>query len=205
MEHILLLTLVHLYLSILGATLGIIIGLPLGILLVRYRRLAEIMMAVTEIIQTIPGLALLALVMMVTGLGNTTLVITLFLYSLMPVVRNTYVGISGIDPGLVEAGLGMGMTRVQLLRQVQLPIAMPVILAGIRVAMITSIGIATMGVFIGADGLGDLLYRGIQTTNLRLLLSGAIPAALLAVITDFIMMYLEHLLTPKGLRISADQ
>lgn len=202
MDNILYLTFMHLYLSAFAVLLSTFVGVPLGIFLERHRQFAAPVMAVTEIIQTIPGLAFLALVMMLTGLGNTTLVIVLFFYSLMPIVRNTYVGIAGIAPDLVEAGKGMGMTATELLRQVQLPLAVPVIFTGVRVALVTAVGTTSMGVFVGASGLGIPLYRGIQTLNTKLLVAGAIPAALLAVVTDYGMIWMQRALTPRGLRLA---
>ncbi|MDI6709979.1 MAG: ABC transporter permease [Thermoanaerobacterales bacterium] len=203
MDNILLLTIEHLELSAVGVLLAMAVGIPLGIIITRYRLAAGITMAVTDILQTVPALAMLALLMMVFGLGDTTLVISLVLYSLLPIVRNTYAGILGIDKGLVEAGRGMGMTRLQLLRLVQLPIALPVILAGIRVALVTAIGIATIGVLIGAGGLGSPIWRGIQQTDAVLILSGAVPAALLAIVCDVGLERLERAMTPRGLRATA--
>lgn len=203
MDSILILTIEHLELSAVGVLLAMAVGIPLGIVITRHRLAAGITMAVTDILQTVPALAMLALLMMVFGLGDTTLVLSLVLYSLLPIVRNTYTGILGIDRGLIEAGRGMGMTKLQLLYLVQLPIALPVILAGIRVALVTAVGIATIGVLIGAGGLGSPIWRGIQQTDAVLILSGAVPAALLAVICDVGLERLERAITPRGLRVKA--
>lgn len=205
MEQILILTLEHLELSVIGVGLAIIIGLPLGIVITRNPVVANIIMSITDILQTIPSLAMLALLMVAFGLGNTTLVIALILYSLLPVVRNTYIAISGIDSGLIEAGRGMGMTGMQLLRQVQIPLALPLILAGIRVALVTAIGIATIGVLIGSGGLGSIIWRGIQLIDTQMILSGAIPAALLAMICELSLGKMEDLITPRGLKILANK
>ncbi len=207
MERILLLTIEHMQLSIMGVILGAAIGLPLGVVIARTPRLATAVLSVTEVLQTIPSIALLALLMMVFGLGNTTLIAALILYSLLPIVRNSYTALTGVDPGLIEAGRGMGMTRLQLLRQVQLPLALPVILAGIRVALVTAIGIATLGTFIGAGGLGGMIWMGMKnietSRGVNTLLSGAIPAALLAILAEAAMAKFESAVTPRGLKSSA--
>lgn len=201
MSTVLELTLNHLWLSAAGVLFAGIIGVPLGIVLTWARRFAGPVLAVIDTLQTIPSLAMLALVMFFLGLGNSSLIAALVVYALLPVVRNTYTGLAGVSPGLLEAGKGMGMTRLQLLWKVQLPIAMPVILTGFRVAMITSIGIATIGTLIGAEGLGDPIWRGIQLVDTAMILSGAIPAALLAVIADILLGILEKSVVPRGLRV----
>lgn len=148
MGQILQLTLEHLWLSTAGVLVAGLVGVPLGILLVRARALAGPVMSLVDVLQTIPSLAMLALVMFFLGLGNNSLIAALFVYALLPILRNTYTGLAGVSPDLLEAGKGMGMTGWQLLRQVQLPIALPIILAGFRVAMVTAIGIATIGTLI---------------------------------------------------------
>ncbi|MDD4588489.1 MAG: ABC transporter permease [Heliobacteriaceae bacterium] len=208
MEKIILLTLEHLGLSTIGVLFGIAVGLPLGIMITRRRKLAGLVVGTTEMLQTIPSLAMLALLMMWLGLGNSTLIIALFLYSLLPIVRNTYTGLVNVDTGLIEAGRGMGMTRLQVLRLVQLPLALPVILAGIRVALITAIGVATIGTLIGAGGLGELIWLGMKnietSKGVNMLFSGAIPAALLAIACELGLERLEKALTPRGLRVSPE-
>ncbi|MBC7325826.1 MAG: ABC transporter permease [Moorella sp. (in: Bacteria)] len=203
MDRVLALSWQHLSLSVLGVALAAAGGIPLGMLLTRFRWFARPVMATIEVIQTIPSLAMLALLMMLFGLGKTTLVVSLLLYSLLPIVRNTYTGLLGVDPGLLEAGKGMGMTVSQLMWRVQVPIALPVILAGLRVALVTAIGIATIGVLIGAGGLGTLIWRGIQTRNNTMVLMGAVPAALLAILTDAGLALLEQALVPRGLKKKA--
>ncbi len=203
MSDILTLTVEHLVLSAAGVGLALLIGIPLAILITRYRTVAGITMAVTDVLQTIPSMALLAALMIYLGLGNQTLVATLMIYSLLPIVRNTYTGIVSIDKGLIEAGKGMGMTRWQLLRMVQIPIALPVIMAGVRVAMVTAIGIATLGVLIGGGGLGVPIWRGMQIVDSSMILSGAIPAALIAILCEFGLAKLEKAVTPRGMRVSS--
>ncbi|MDK2889367.1 MAG: osmoprotectant transport system permease protein [Thermoanaerobacter sp.] len=200
MGQILQLTLEHLWLSTAGVLVAGLVGVPLGILLVRARALAGPVMSLVDVLQTIPSLAMLALVMFFLGLGNNSLIAALFVYALLPILRNTYTGLAGVSPDLLEAGKGMGMTGWQLLRQVQLPIALPIILAGFRVAMVTAIGIATIGTLIGAGGLGEPIWRGIQLANTLMIMTGAVPAALLAIITDVLLGGLEKALVPRGLR-----
>lgn len=191
----------HLWLSAAGALIAGIVGVPLGVILLRVRALVGPVMAVVDVLQTIPSLAMLAIVMFFLGLGNSSLIAVLFVYALLPVLRNTYTGLAGVSPDLLEAGKGMGMTRWQLLWQVQLPIALPVILAGFRVAMVTAIGIATIGTLIGAGGLGEPIWRGIQLRDTPMILAGAIPAALLAIIADILLGILEKSMVPRGLRV----
>ncbi|MBO0784264.1 MAG: ABC transporter permease, partial [Ktedonobacteraceae bacterium] len=146
--------------------------------------LASVLIGLAEIIQTIPGIALLAFLLLAFGLGNTTLVIGLALYAILPVLQNTYEGLAAVDPVYLDIGKGMGMTPGEIFRQIELPLAFPVILAGLRVSLVTSIGIATIGVFVGADGLGTVIYRGLQIIDMQTMLAGAIPAALLAVLLE---------------------
>jgi len=191
----------HLWLSVAGVFLACVIGVPMGIVILKIRVLAGPVMGVIDILQTIPSLAMLALVMFFFGLGNMSLITALFIYALLPVVRNTFIGLTGVKSELLEAGKGMGMTGWQLLWQVQLPIALPVILAGFRVAVVTSIGIATIGTLIGAGGLGESIWRGIQLVNTPMILSGAVPAALLAIIADYSLGLLEKSVVSRGLQV----
>lgn len=199
MSNIWLLSVQHLELTLAGVGLAILIGVPIGYLITGNRWAAQLVVGFTDVMQTIPALALLALFMLWLGLGDTPLIMALLVYSLLPIVRNTYIGIIGIDGALIEAAKGMGMTRWQLLRMVQLPLALPVIMAGIRVATVTAIGIAAIGVLIGAGGLGAPIWRGMQQMNTAMILSGAVPAALLAVVSDAGLSKLERFIAPKGL------
>lgn len=203
MDGILMLTIEHVALSVMGVGLALLIGVPLAILITRNQTLANFTMAVVDVLQTIPSLALLAALMIYLGLGNKTLIVTLMIYSLLPVVRNTYIGLTSIDRELIESGRGMGMTRWQLLRMVELPIALPVMLAGVRVAMVTAIGIATIGVMVGGGGLGAPIWRGMQIMDNAMILSGAIPAALIAILSEIGLGKLENTLTPRGLKVSS--
>jgi osmoprotectant transport system permease protein len=191
-DQILLLTYQHLRITLMGVLIALVIGMTCGILITKHKTLAEMVMSVTDIIQTIPTLALLAILMMFFGLGDTTAIIALFLYSLLPIIRNTYIGLKSVESGMVEAGIGMGMTKPQLLFKVQLPIALPVILSGIRVALVTGLGVATIGVLIGSGGLGIFIYRGVQMANIKMIFSGAVPLSVLAIGTDVLLTYVER-------------
>jgi osmoprotectant transport system permease protein len=190
----------HIFLSGLAMTIAILIAVPLGILLTRNKKLAEPIIGVTAIIQTIPSLALLGFMLPIFGIGKTPAVIALTLYALLPILRNTYTGILGVDPSLVDAGKGMGMTSRQILFMVELPITLPIIMAGIRTATVLTIGVAALATFIGAGGLGDLIDRGLKLADKELILTGAIPAAFLAIVFDIALKKLEDKVTPKGLK-----
>lgn len=190
--------LVHLRTTFLGVLLGCAAGLPTAILLMRYPRLSKGVFYVIDAIQTVPTLAMLTFVMLVFGLNDTTVIVGIFLYSLFPIVRNTSVGLNSIDPGIIRAGRGIGMSPVQILTMIRLPLAMPLILSGIRLATVSALGIATTGVFIGAGGLGMLIWRGIQTRNTAMMLSGAIPVSALAILFEYLLGYVEKRLTNKN-------
>ncbi|ANU24369.1 ABC transporter permease [Planococcus donghaensis] len=191
----------HMYLSFVAVAVGIAIALPLGILITRYRRYAESIIGVTAVFQTIPSLALFGFLVPILGIGSPTALIALIIYALLPILRNTYAGIAGVDGSTIEAGRGMGMTRTQILRQIELPLALPFIMAGIRTATVLTVGIATLATFVGAGGLGDIIYRGLQSYNNSLVLAGALPVALLAIGFDQILKWIEKRATPKGLKI----
>lgn len=178
----------HLYLVTIAILIAIIVGMPLGILVTRKPKLKKPILGFANIMQTIPSLALFGLLIPVPvlgGIGDRTAIIALTLYSLLPIIRNTYTGIIGVDPAIREAGKGMGMTDRQLLFQVEIPLALGVIIAGVRVAAVIAIGLATIAAAIGAGGLGVFIFRGVATVNNQLLFAGAIPAALMALIADF--------------------
>ncbi|WP_419959708.1 ABC transporter permease [Psychrobacillus sp. BM2] len=189
----------HIYLSFIALAIGIAIALPLGILVARYRRIAEPVIGITAIFQTIPSLALFGFLVPLIGIGAKTALIALIIYTLLPILRNTYTGISNIDESMIEAGRGMGMTKSQLLWQIQFPLALPFIMAGIRTATVLTVGIATLATFVGAGGLGDVIYRGLQSYNNSLVLAGALPVALLAILFDLILKWIEKRVTPKGM------
>ncbi|AQY52061.1 glycine betaine/L-proline ABC transporter permease/substrate-binding protein [Listeria weihenstephanensis FSL R9-0317] len=181
----------HIELSFVSLFIAVFIAVPLGIYLTNHKRAAEPIIQVTAILQTIPSLALLGLLIPLVGIGTVPAIIALVTYALLPILRNTYTGIKEIDPVLMEAAQAMGMNKWKQLYKVQLPLAMPVIMAGIRTAMVLIIGTATLAALIGAGGLGDLILLGIDRNDNSLILLGAIPAALLAILFDVILRYME--------------
>jgi osmoprotectant transport system permease protein len=191
----------HLIMSATSILLAILIAVPLGILLTRFRKLAEWVIGIAAVIQTVPGLALLAFMVSLVGIGQNSAIIAFTLYTLLPILRNTYAGILRVDPAIVEAGRGMGMTSRQILFKVELPLSLPIIMAGIRTASVFTVGLVTLATFIGAGGLGDLINRGLGMYRDDLILAGAIPAALLAILFDLIFRLLERAAVPRGIRL----
>ncbi|WP_018934163.1 ABC transporter permease [Gracilibacillus lacisalsi] len=185
------LTIEHILMVIYGIALALILGIPLGIIAARFERLAPFIISLTNILQLIPSLAMLAILMLYFGLGFQTMVIGLFLYSLMPIVRNTYVGIREVDGSIMEAGKGSGMTPFQLLAKVQFPLSIPFVLAGLRVASVIAIAVACIGPYIGAEGLGKEIISGISLQSEVKIYAGAIPATLLAIVADLALGLLE--------------
>lgn len=183
----------HIQISFIALLIAILIAVPLGIALTKTKRLSEVVMNIAAILQTIPSLALLGLMIPIFGIGRVPAIIALVVYALLPILRNTYTGIKEVDPSLIEAAKGIGMKPMRRLTKVELPIAMPVMMAGIRTAMVLIIGTATLAALIGAGGLGDLILLGIDRNNTSLILIGAIPAALLAIMFDLILRYMEKL------------
>lgn len=190
----------HLYLSFVSMAIALIISIPLGIYISRRRKIAEPIIAVSSIFQTIPSLALFGLLVPLIGIGSTTAIVALVIYALLPILRNTYTGITSVDSSIIEAGRGMGMTSAQIMRKVQLPLALPFIMAGVRTATVMTIGVGTLATFVGAGGLGDVIYRGLQTYNNYLVLAGAIPVTIMALLFDFGLKWIEKKTTPMGLK-----
>ena len=187
-------TLEHLFLVVVSIAIATLIGIPLGILITRQKNFRQPVLGVANVLQTIPSLAMFGLLIpipVIGGIGKVPAIVALTLYSLLPIIRNTYTGIIGVDPAIREAGRGMGMTDKELLMQVEIPLAMPVILAGVRVATVIAIGIATIAAAIGAGGLGIFIFRGISTVNNDLILAGAVPAAGVALLADLAIGGLE--------------
>jgi osmoprotectant transport system permease protein len=198
--EILELTLEHLWLVGISTVIAAIVGIPLGVMIARRPSFNKPVLAAANIVQTIPSLALFGFLLPVPWLGDRAerlAILALTLYALLPLIRNTYTGIRGVDPAVVEAGRAMGLTERQLLWQVQLPLASSVILSGLRVAVVISVGLATIAAAIGAGGLGELIFRGLAMVNNQLILAGAIPAALLALVADFCLGRLEARLRPQ--------
>jgi osmoprotectant transport system permease protein len=195
------LTLEHLWLVGMSTLIAVVIGIPLGILITRRPILNRPVLGSANVIQTIPSLALFGFLLPAPWFGERAdrmAIFALTLYALLPLVRNTYAGIRGVDAAVVEAGRGMGMTDRQLLFQVQLPLSLSVIIAGVRVATVISIGLATIAAAIGAGGLGEYIFRGLAMVSNQVILAGAIPAAILALLADFGFGLLEKALAPKS-------
>ena len=187
--------LAHLLLVVTAMAIAIAIGLPLGLLIVHRPTLRNISLGIASIFQTIPSLALFGFLIpipFIGGIGRRTAIVALVLYALLPILRNTYVGLTSIDAAVLEAAEAMGMTDSQIVWRVRFPLALPVILAGIRTATILTIGIATIAAAIGAGGLGTFIFRGVAMVSDAVILAGAIPAALLAILTDVFLGWLER-------------
>jgi osmoprotectant transport system permease protein len=194
------LTLEHLWLVGISTLLAVLIGIPLGILITRWPALNKPVLGGANIIQTIPSLALFGFLLPAPWIGaraDRLAILALALYALLPLIRNTYAGIQGVDRAVVEAGRGMGMTDRQLLFQVELPLALGVIIAGVRVATVISVGLATIAAAIGAGGLGEYIFRGLAMVNNQVILAGAIPAALMALLADVSLGWIEKRLSPR--------
>jgi len=193
----------HLYLVLVSTIVAAALGVPAGIFLTRRPKWSRWVLGAANVVQTIPSLALFGFLIPLPffgGIGERTAIVALILYALLPIILNTHTGIVGVDPAIREAGRGMGMTDWQLLIQVELPLAMGVIMAGLRVATVISVGVATIAAAIGAGGLGTYIFRGVSMVDNQLILAGAIPAAILALLADFLLGLAERALSPKGLR-----
>jgi len=198
----------HLYLTFLAMLMAVSIALPLGIYLTRtrWKKLETLVMNFANTIQTIPSLALVALIVIIFALirlptiGIFPGITALVLYALLPILRNTYTGIKQTDPAVIEVAKGMGMTSNQILFSVELPLSLPVIMAGIRISTVWTIGVAALLSLIGAGGLGDLIMRGLRTIRMDYLIAGTVPAACLALIADSILGRVEKWLVPEGIR-----
>ncbi len=198
--EVLQLTLEHLTLVAVAMAIAVLIGVPLGIALTRRLGLRRWVLGAANVMQTVPSLALFGFLIpvpVIGGIGSRTAIVALTLYALLPIIRNTYVGIAGVDRAVIEAARGMGMTSRQMLWQVEIPLSMGVIVAGIRVATVISVGVATIAAAIGAGGLGTYIFRGVAMVNNQVILAGAIPAAVLAVLADVSLGWAEHRMTPR--------
>jgi len=188
----------HIQLTLVALFIANLIALPLGIMLTRKRKIAETVIGITSVFQTIPSLALLGFMVPLFGIGFGPAIIALTIYGLLPILRNTYTGILGVDQAVIDAGTGMGMTSRQVLFMIELPLALPIIMAGIRTATVMVIGVATLAALVGAGGLGDLIFRGIAMARQDLILAGAIPAALLSIVFDYGLKKIEIAVQPKS-------
>ncbi|MGV0024391.1 ABC transporter permease [Phormidesmis priestleyi] len=190
----------HLFLVLISTGIAVLVGVPLGVLITRKPKLTRPVLGLANAIQTMPSLALFGFLIPVPfigGIGPRSAIVALILYSLLPIIRNTYIGIISVDPAIREAGRGMGMTDRQLLFQVEIPLSLGVILAGIRLAVVIGVGLATIAATINAGGLGELIFRGVAVVDSQLILAGAIPAAIMALSADFALGWIERRLMVK--------
>lgn len=186
-------TLQHIGLTFISLLIAVVIGLPLGIYITRQKKLSGVILGIAGVLQTIPSIALLGFMIPVLGIGAKPAIVALLLYALLPIIRNTYTGVTGVNPAVKEAAIAMGLNKWQVLFKVELPLAMPVILAGIRTATVINVGVATLASYIAAGGLGEFIFGGISLNNTNMILAGAIPAALLAILFDFLLSRLQRL------------
>ncbi|XJS11757.1 ABC transporter permease [Aerococcaceae bacterium WGS1372] len=183
----------HFLISIYGVIFAAIVAIPIGIWIARHRSMSGWVIGIANVLQTIPSLAMMSIIMLAVGLGVNTVIVTIFLYSLLPIIKNTYTGMITLDADVLDAAKGIGMTSWQRLKNVELPLAMSVIMAGIRNALVVAIGITAIGAFIGASGLGDIIIRGTNATDGgAIILAGAIPTALMAIIVDLLLAWIER-------------
>ncbi|WP_085875592.1 ABC transporter permease [Peptoniphilus vaginalis] len=188
----------HFLISIYGVLFASIVAIPLGFAVARKRKLSRLTISIANVMQTIPSLAMLAILMFLIGTGPNTVVFAVFLYAILPILKNTVGGISSVTPDLVDAAKGMGMTKYQIMIKVELPLAISIIMGGIRNALVLAIGVTAVGTFIGAGGLGDIITRGITVANgSPIIIGGAIPTALMAVLADFVLGAIENKLKPR--------
>jgi osmoprotectant transport system permease protein len=198
------LTIEHLYLVSISVGAAILSGVPIGILITKDKKLADAVLYIASVIITIPSVAMFGLMIPLLslvnrGIGFWPAAIAIFLYSQLPIIRNTYTAINNIDPALREAAKGMGMSDWQRLAKVEIPLAVPVIMAGVRMAVVMNIAVATIAVYIGAGGLGTIINEGITGSNSIKLVVGAVAVSLLAIIADYLFLFIQKMLTPKGL------
>lgn len=183
--------------AIYGVVFAALIAIPLGFYLARNAKIADWILGIANVIQTIPSLALLSILMLAIGLGPNLIVVTVFVYSILPILRNTYTGVRNVDENILDVGKGMGMTKWQLVYKIELPLSMSVIMGGIRNAFIMAVGVSTLGTFVGAAGLGDILQLGVNATEgTSIILAGVIPISVMAVVGDVFLSWIENKLNP---------
>lgn len=198
-------TVEHTVLVAIAVGMAIVTGVPIGIAITQNRRVADTVLYIASVIMTIPSIALFGIMIPLLspfghGIGYVPAIIAVMLYSQLPIIRNTYTAINNVDPALREAARGMGMTGVQRLRRVEIPLAVPIIITGVRIAVVMNIGIMAIAAYIGAGGLGTFISRGISQTDPRQLITGALAVSILAIIADFALLWLNKRLSPAGLR-----
>lgn len=185
--------------AIYGVAFAAILAIPLGFYLARRAKMADWVLSIANVIQTIPSLALLSILMLAIGLGPNLIVVTVFIYSILPILRNTYTGVRNVDDHILDVGKGMGMTKWQMIYKIELPLSMSVIMGGIRNAFIMGVGVSTLGTFVGAAGLGDILQQGVNATEgTSIILAGVLPISLMAIIGDVFLTWVENRLDPSN-------
>ncbi|QRS45768.1 ABC transporter permease [Staphylococcus epidermidis] len=192
----------HFYISMFALLLAIVVAVPLGILLSKTQRTANVVLTVAGVLQTIPTLAVLAIMIPIFGVGKTPAIVALFFYVLLPILNNTVLGVKNIDKNVIQAGQSMGMTKFQLMKDVEMPLALPLIISGIRLSSVYVISWATLASYVGAGGLGDLVFNGLNLYQPPMIISAAIVVTLLALVIDFILSLVEKWVVPKGLKVS---
>lgn len=190
----------HITISLIAVILGVLVAVPLGVVLTRMKKGAGTIIGIVNIIQTLPSLAILAFFIPLLGVGKVPAIVALFFYSVLPILRNTYTGIRGVNKNLLESGKGIGMTAAEQIRLVELPLAAPVIMAGIRTSTIYLIGWATLASFIGGGGLGDYIFIGLNLYQPEYIIGGAVPVTILAIVIDYVLALTERKITPAGLQ-----
>lgn len=190
----------HVQLTLIAVIIAILIGVPLGIFITKYKRVSKVVIGIANLVQAIPSLAILGFLIPLIGIGSAPAITMVVLYSMLPIIKNTYTGIGNINPDILEAAKGLGMTNRQTLNKVKIPLAIPIIMAGIRISAVTAVGLMTIAAFVGAGGLGYLVFSGIQTVDNNLILFGAIPSAVLALIIDGVTAKIEEATMPNGIR-----
>jgi glycine betaine/choline ABC-type transport system substrate-binding protein/ABC-type proline/glycine betaine transport system permease subunit len=199
-EELLKLLLQHIQLTVVAVLIAIAIGVPLGILITRVKKLSKPIIGLANIVQAVPSLALLGFAVPLLGIGDNPAIVMVVLYSLLPIIKNTYTGLNNINPDMLESAKGIGMTNAQILKMVQIPLALPIIMAGIRISAVTAVGLMTIAAFIGAGGLGYMVFAGVQTVDTNMILAGAIPACILALLMDYLVGLIEKAVSPSGIK-----
>ena len=195
----------HIQLTGIAVCISLLIGVPLGIMICRLQKLSKLILGLSNVVQAIPSMALLGFLIPILGIGVKPAIVAVILYSLLPIIKNTYTGIRNIDKDIIESATGIGLTKWQILRKIQIPLALPMIMAGVRISAVTAVGLVTIAAFIGAGGLGFLVFSGIRTVNNNQILAGAIPACLLALVVDYIAGLVEKLVTPISIQETASR
>ena len=200
-QEILVKTWEQFYISMSALLLGIIVAVPVGVLLSKTEKVAKVVMGITSVLQTLPSLAILALMIPILGVGKIPAIVALFIYTLLPILNNTFIGMQSVNKDLRGAGMSMGMTKFQSISLVEFPLAIPVIMAGIRLSAVYAVSWATLASYIGAGGLGDFIFNGLNLYQPEFIIGGAVFVTILALLIDFILSKVEKIATPKGLRV----